>query len=117
MLKSPPPPPVLAPKAFEVGGGPAGVVEGPPNEKDGADVAGPGVVEPVDVEVVAPNKDVVPPVDAPKIPGLFEAVVFAGVCRLLPELPKGESTLPSILFASLFWFKLKPEKVFPPPAR
>ena len=52
----PVPVPAPVPKVFE-GGGPAGVVEGPPNENVGADVAGAGVVEPEDAEEVLPNSD------------------------------------------------------------
>jgi hypothetical protein len=60
--------PELAPKAFE-GGGPAGVVEGPPNGNEGADVAGAGVVDPDEAAEVLPNIELgVPPVDAPKSP-------------------------------------------------
>ena len=62
------PVPVPGPKVFE-GGGPAGVVEGPPNENVGADVAGAGVVEPEDAEEVLPNIEPgAPPVDAPNSP-------------------------------------------------
>ena len=64
----PAPVPVPVPKVFE-GGGPAGVVEGPPNENVGADVAGAGVVEPEDAEEVLPNIEPgAPPVDAPNSP-------------------------------------------------
>ena len=64
------PVPVLVPvpNVFE-GGGPAGVVEGPPNENVGADVAGAGVVVPDDAEEVWPNIEPgAPPVDAPNSP-------------------------------------------------
>jgi len=64
----PVPVPAPVPKVFE-GGGPAGVVEGPPNENVGADVAGAGVVEPEDAEEALPNIEPgAPPVDAPNSP-------------------------------------------------
>jgi hypothetical protein len=66
--KRPPVLPVPGPKAFE-GGGPAGVVEGPPNENVVADVAGTGVAEPDEAEEALPNIELgAPPVDAPNSP-------------------------------------------------
>lgn len=65
--KRPPEVPVPVPKVLD-GGGPAGVVEGPPNENAGADVAGAGVVAPDGVDEGFPNIEGAPPVDAPNSP-------------------------------------------------
>ena len=60
--------PVPGPNAFE-GGGPAGVVEGPPNENVGAEDAGAGVIAPLEAEEALPNIELgAPPVDAPNSP-------------------------------------------------
>jgi hypothetical protein len=114
----------LAPKAFE-GGGPAGVVEGPPNENVGADVDGAGVVDPDEAAEVLPNIELgAPPVDAPKspdvwlVPEVVGAVVFAGVWRVLPKPPpNNEGVFPVLLLSSGFWlsFNLKPGNGLPPP--
>lgn len=106
----PPPPPVLAPNALEEGGGPAGVVESPPNILGGAAVTEPGVKEPFGVEVVALNSGA-PPVEAPNnpvvwpIPEPVGAAVFAGVCTVLPKLLNNEGVPAVLLFSSAFWFE------------
>ena len=113
-LNSPSPPvPVLAPKALEVGGGPAGVVEVPPKLKLGAEAVGAGVVKPSGV-VVDPNKvPGVPPVEPPKMPELVGIDDLAGVCKL-PKPLKVVDGIGDLFSLALFW--LSPEKMLPAPA-
>ena len=96
-MPPPPPPPVLPPKAFVVGGGPAGVVEGP-KEKDGADVAGAGVVEPADVVGFPKSGCEAPvPVDAPDSPEFVGVLLFPGVDKFCPNGPNEDEVVAGLL--------------------
>ena len=96
-MPPPPPPPVLPPKAFVVGGGPAGVVEGP-KLKDGAFVAGAGVVEPADVVGFPKSGCEAPvPVDASNWPEFVGALLFPGVDRFCPNVPNDDEVVAGFL--------------------